>query len=414
MSNVLAQMLDELMGRDRNLAPTEKRSETKWDDPDVCKYFLVDFCPSELFVNTRADLGPCDKIHDDHLRKDYKKSSRCERMGYEENFLRYLQGLINDVEKRIRRGHQRLALNSMQGSLNGNPMSQKDEKIQMLTDRINDLVQQAEELGCEGKVEEAQGIMKLCDQLNEERTQLQNQPNTDQFNEPLKAMEVCTVCGALLVVGDAQQRVEEHIMGKQHSGYARIRAFVESKLKKAKETDEEREAKLKQEREEREKEREKEREERKKKEEERKKEKEREREERKKERESRREKDNDRKKRSRSRSRSRRSRSRDRKRRSRSRERRRHSSRSRSRDRHRSRRHRSRSRSKRSRSRERRSSRSRDKDRKSRQKSSEKSGSRDKEKEQNETDGVSHPTEGAAEHVSETGAADELEPGETH
>ena len=39
MSNVLAQMLDELMGRDRNLAPTEKRSETKWDDPDVNKYF---------------------------------------------------------------------------------------------------------------------------------------------------------------------------------------------------------------------------------------------------------------------------------------------------------------------------------------------------------------------------------------
>ena len=38
-------------------------------------------------------------------------------MGYEENFMRYLQGLINDVEKRIRRGHQRLALNSMQGNV---------------------------------------------------------------------------------------------------------------------------------------------------------------------------------------------------------------------------------------------------------------------------------------------------------
>ena len=23
----------------------------------MCKYYLVDFCPSELFVNTRADLG---------------------------------------------------------------------------------------------------------------------------------------------------------------------------------------------------------------------------------------------------------------------------------------------------------------------------------------------------------------------
>ena len=43
---------------------------------------------------------------------------------------------------------------------------------QTLTDCL--FVIQAEELGCEGKVEEAQGIMKLCDQLNEERTQMQN------------------------------------------------------------------------------------------------------------------------------------------------------------------------------------------------------------------------------------------------
>ena len=35
MSNPLAMMLDELMGRDRDLAPSEKRSEIKWDDPDV-------------------------------------------------------------------------------------------------------------------------------------------------------------------------------------------------------------------------------------------------------------------------------------------------------------------------------------------------------------------------------------------
>lgn len=34
-SQALASMLDELMGRDRNLAPTEKRPEPKWDDPEV-------------------------------------------------------------------------------------------------------------------------------------------------------------------------------------------------------------------------------------------------------------------------------------------------------------------------------------------------------------------------------------------
>jgi hypothetical protein len=37
----------------------------------------------------------------------------------------------------------------------------------------------------------------------------------NQSNEPEKTMEVCTVCGALLVVGDVQQRIDEHLMGKQ-------------------------------------------------------------------------------------------------------------------------------------------------------------------------------------------------------
>jgi hypothetical protein len=49
----------------------------------------------------------------------------------------------------------------------------------------------------------------------------------NQSNEPEKTMEVCTVCGALLVVGDVQQRIDEHLMGKQHAGYARIRSYVE-------------------------------------------------------------------------------------------------------------------------------------------------------------------------------------------
>ena len=56
-------------------------------------------------------------FHFSWYHERYKKSSRVGRLGYEEDFLRYLQTLINDVEKRIRRGHQRLALNSMQGNV---------------------------------------------------------------------------------------------------------------------------------------------------------------------------------------------------------------------------------------------------------------------------------------------------------
>ena len=60
-----------------------------------------------------------------------------------------------------------------------------------------------------------------------------------------KAMEVCDICGAFLIVGDAQQRVDDHLMGKQHVGYARLRAavdrIVEAKRKLREEREQERE-----------------------------------------------------------------------------------------------------------------------------------------------------------------------------
>ncbi|XP_034268874.1 luc7-like protein 3 isoform X5 [Pantherophis guttatus] len=359
-----AQLLDELMGRDRNLAPDEKRSNVRWDHESVCKYYLCGFCPAELFTNTRSDLGPCEKIHDENLRKQYildidryEKSSRFMKVGYEREFLRYLQSLLAEVERRIRRGHARLALSQTQQSSGqaAGPTGKNEEKIQVLTDKIDVLLQQIEELGSEGKVEEAQGMMKLVEQLKEERELLRSTTSTiESFAAQEKQMEVCEVCGAFLIVGDAQSRVDDHLMGKQHMGYAKIKATVEElKEKLRKRTEEpERDDRLKKEkleREEREREREREEKERKRRREEEEKEKERAR-------------DRERRKRSRSRSRHssrtsdrRGSRSRDHKR-SRSKERRR----SRSRDRRRSRSHDKSDRKHRSRSRDRRRSKSRD------------------------------------------------------
>uniref|UniRef100_A0A8C9PT44 RNA-binding protein Luc7-like n=1 Tax=Spermophilus dauricus TaxID=99837 RepID=A0A8C9PT44_SPEDA len=231
----------------------------------VCKYYLCGFCPAELFTNTRSDLGKC--VHFHFTR--YEKSSRFMKVGYERDFLRYLQSLLAEVERRIRRGHARLALSqNQQSSGAAGPTGKNEEKIQVLTDKIDVLLQQIEELGSEGKVEEAQGMMKLVEQLKEERELLRSTTSTiESFAAQEKQMEVCEVCGAFLIVGDAQSRVDDHLMGKQHMGYAKIKATVEElKEKLRKRTEEpdrdERLKKEKQEREEREKEREREREER--------------------------------------------------------------------------------------------------------------------------------------------------------
>lgn len=47
---------------------------------------------------------------------------------------------------------------------------------------------------------------------------------SDDFHEK---MEVCKVCGCFLVINDAPQRIQSHLEGKQHMGYARIRSKIE-------------------------------------------------------------------------------------------------------------------------------------------------------------------------------------------
>lgn len=107
----------------------------------------------------------------------------------------------------------------------------------MLTEKINNLVAEAEQMGIQGNVEQAQGLMKLCDQLKEEREALRRQNENSHWSATVelavaqeKQMEVCKVCGAFLIVGDAQSRIDDHLMGKQHTGYGRLKAAVDEIL----------------------------------------------------------------------------------------------------------------------------------------------------------------------------------------
>ena len=42
--NAAKQLLDELMGRERDLAPTEKKSSLDWNDPQVCRQLTDNIC----------------------------------------------------------------------------------------------------------------------------------------------------------------------------------------------------------------------------------------------------------------------------------------------------------------------------------------------------------------------------------
>ena len=58
-------LLDELMGKERNVPLTERSNRRmRYDDPSVCKYELGGLCPHRLFKNTKSDLGQCHASQD--------------------------------------------------------------------------------------------------------------------------------------------------------------------------------------------------------------------------------------------------------------------------------------------------------------------------------------------------------------
>ena len=100
MENARA-LLDELMGADRNVVKgVDYVPKITFESEHVCRYYLVDFCPHELFTNTKSDLGICKRLHDREMRDEYRNSNKCGRLGYEQEFFDYLKKLIHDLERR--------------------------------------------------------------------------------------------------------------------------------------------------------------------------------------------------------------------------------------------------------------------------------------------------------------------------
>lgn len=228
-------LLDELMGRHRNANPNEKLKTMEWAEEDVCRHFLIKFCPHDLFTNTKADLGPCARVHDDRLRVQFTDEASEEyKSRYEHSFIDMCRDLLKDVDRKIQRARHRLDMTAelREQEAKKEVKSPDGERIQVLNDKISVLLKKIEELGSKGEVEEAQGLMKLCDELKVERQQLSAQAsrsNNDWMKVNLeqdKSMEVCDVCGAFLIIGDAQCRVDDHLSGKQHVGYSKLRESV--------------------------------------------------------------------------------------------------------------------------------------------------------------------------------------------
>ncbi|KAI3762398.1 hypothetical protein L1987_52828 [Smallanthus sonchifolius] len=232
-------LLDELMGSARNLTEEERRGhrEIVWDDKEVCGFYMVKFCPHDLFVNTRSDLGPCPKIHDPKLKESFETSPRHDSYvpRFEAELAHFCEKLVMDLDRKVRRGRERLAQEVEVPPPPPVPV-EKSEQLSVIEEKIKNLLESVEALGEAGKVDEAGALMRKVDLLNIEKTTLTLQSQNEKvlMLAQEKKMALCETCGSFLIANDALERTQSHVTGKQHIGYGLVRDFL-SEYKESKE-----------------------------------------------------------------------------------------------------------------------------------------------------------------------------------
>lgn len=209
---------------------TEKANEKiNLADRRLCPYYLVEYCPHELFTNTKSDLGPCDKEHDEKAKQAWNALSAQEQWsyGYHHDMQRFCEKLIGQMDAKIRRGERRAEEVSGPVEPQGVDSATKtaqSEQIEAIERRIQELMAEMDQLAEQGEVDAIDGMVEKVDRLKEEKTELLKAGG--MLAQENKKMRVCDICGAFLVAGDSEKRIQAHLEGKQHIGFYTLRQTV--------------------------------------------------------------------------------------------------------------------------------------------------------------------------------------------
>lgn len=248
-------LLDQLMGKDRNLTTNERaayRSSIHFTHPKVCKSFIAGFCEREAFAGTKLDEGPCMKEHDDTVRAVFQRENYDVRYQYEEEFYRKLKRFCDDADAKVRQVNASNAalLDQTQQSADLQQSITEDAQFIELTTKsaslqadLDALKTQAEALQQAGT--DASILTKLMDEVKQNKTNVDAQitarrteiessvaasrPTTQPASETVPLyptrMLVCDTCGLSLVAGDDEARMAAHQAGKQHLAMEKVREW---------------------------------------------------------------------------------------------------------------------------------------------------------------------------------------------
>jgi len=239
MASAAAALLDQLMGKHRNMS-SDERPVQKWSDDDVCKHhFIAGFCPHELFANTKSDIGKCPKQCGDsvsRLKEGWDKATAKERRPHEIKFARLLRSLLVSCDAAIAAAKKKHNADKYNDVNLAQLRMPKDARIERIDFQINQLTEEIEKHGEEGKMDEISRCKEEIESLEREKHNLQTddklQAEFQKIVDKGKTTIVCEICGAVTTSLDNEERIQFHLQGKQHLGWKKVRDTLSDLEKK--------------------------------------------------------------------------------------------------------------------------------------------------------------------------------------
>ncbi|KAK9808590.1 hypothetical protein WJX72_000153 [[Myrmecia] bisecta] len=208
-------MLDELMGPNRD-DPHKPKVKRNLSDKDVCPFYLCGLCPYEEFDKTKHEMGACPLVHDDDCKAQWEAlpDKQRDRLGHERELQKFLDRLVGDLQKKIKRNEERLAADKKQLLLPDDQAA-----VQAVTEQIRDMLAQAESLGEQGQVDAAQACTQQAEALKVQKAQMEAEGyvRAGNANNRYGMQEVCPLSG--VIINREETRVRDHKMGRNYRAW---------------------------------------------------------------------------------------------------------------------------------------------------------------------------------------------------
>ena len=250
-------LLEQLMGG----SVTSRSAQLSITDPKVCRSYLAGTCPHDLFTNTKQDIGPCPRVHNEALKAEYEAMPEKERQryGFEYDYMRDLQKYIEGVQPADRGGAaapEEDARRDWRGRRTSwgvfSPLA-PSPVIPALLGRIpwsgqlltvapaqNHIRAHREHIRRPPRGRDPRRDSRGPRALDEMHRVHQARAAKAERERELKELsdtsgpsghqklQVCDVCGAYLSRLDNDRRLADHFYGKMHLGYAQMRRTYEA------------------------------------------------------------------------------------------------------------------------------------------------------------------------------------------